>query len=62
VLIRSCRAVVFMPESIGIAAFLVGSEGWLASKLASLSAALFPSMSECPRAYLIETSWVSIAP
>ena len=55
-LIRSCRAVVFMPKSIGITAFLVGSEGWLASKLASLSAASFPLILECPRAYLIETS------
>jgi hypothetical protein len=44
-----------MPKSVGIIAFLVGSEGWLASKLASLSAALFPLMLEYPRAYLIET-------
>jgi hypothetical protein len=45
-----------MPDSVGIAAFLVGCEGWLASRLASLSAALFPLMLECPGAYLIETS------
>ena len=61
-LIRSYRAVVFMPKSVGITAFLVGSEGWLASKLASLSATSFPLMLECPGAHLIETSWVSIAP
>ena len=54
-LIRSYYAVVFIPKSIGIAAFLVESKGWLASKLASLSATLFPLILECPRAYLIET-------
>ena len=41
------RAIVLMPESVGIAAFLVGGDGCWASRLASLSAASFPSMSMC---------------
>jgi hypothetical protein len=56
------RAIVLIPESVGMAAFLVRGDRCWASRLASLSAASFPSMPRCPRAYLIETSCVSIAP
>jgi hypothetical protein len=58
----SCRAIDLMPDSVGVAALPVGCDGWQASRLASLSAASFPSISMCPGAHLIETSWVSMAP
>jgi hypothetical protein len=47
------QAIVIMPESVGIAAFLAGGDRCWASKLASLSAAFFPLMPRCLGAYLI---------